>query len=161
MIQNKIRFLKEEFPPLLEQLKVDDQAKWGVMTAHHMVEHLGLVIKVSYGKIKAVPQYEADSQARKKGRFMGKAVPFPRNLKLDAIPEKAAPLRTATIEEAKQNLRDTLAAFYEHYQQNPDSEAHHPVLGDMNYAEWLEFHARHIEHHFIQFGLLEDIPTSM
>lgn len=157
MIENKVAFLKEDFPILLEKLNATDQAKWGLMTAHHMVEHIGLVIATSCGKIVVPPQYPADSQARKKSRFIGKAIPFPRNIKLDALPKTAAPLRTASIEEAKQQLLKIVGTFHEYYEQNPDGLAHHPVFGDMNYEEWTDFHARHIEHHFIQFGLMEDV----
>lgn len=151
---NYHEFLYEQFPDLLDALQADAPALWGQMNAQQMVEHLGYVVSFSNGRFEAKPTVDAERLAYRKMRYYEKDVPMPRGFRAEGIPETPNPLQFPDMDAAKNFLLQQLERFDDYYVEHPGLTAMHPVLGTLNYDEWVQTHARHFRHHLQQFGVL-------
>lgn len=148
-------FLKGEAFDLLKNLGEDTPAKWGVMSAQHMIEHIGLLLAVSIEKI--VPQPFVDEATMKKAyeHLITNDGPFKQNFRPKGMPAMTMPLRYESLELAIEKLAGLVDSFYNYFGEEPDEETLHPVLGELNFKDWEMFHTKHFKHHFAQFGLME------
>ncbi len=155
MDQEKLNFVTKECIPLFNNLQSGSLAKWGKMNAQQMIEHVGIVYLISTGKIKAelttpvehLPKYLEFLNSEKQFRENTKA---PENM----LGEEPAPLRFANLEEAKQKLAGAIGSFENYFKPDPEKRIMHPVFGELNYAEWVLMHYKHVTHHLRQFGLM-------
>ena len=148
-------FLTVTAPELLDGLKTEKTPKWGVMTAQHMVEHLGLTVKISNGK-KNVPLITPIEQLEIKRTFLFGKMPFPKNVKVYGITTELHTLKFENLEMAKKALYSEIQDFITYFEGNDGLKPMHPVFGELTKAEWTLFHQKHFNHHFLQFGLLKD-----
>jgi len=51
-------------------------------------------------------------------------------------------------------LLSELAHFFTYFEQQPTANPVHMSFGPLTFTEWQFFHLKHIEHQFLQFGLL-------
>jgi hydroxymethylglutaryl-CoA reductase len=151
---NYYDFLYEQFPELLDNLHADTKPLWGLMNAQQMIEHLASIVSCSNGRFEAKPSADAERLAYRKMRYFEKDVPMPRSFRVDFVPETPHPVRYPNMEEAKNHLLQQLERFDDYYAEHPGLTAMHPVLGILNYDEWVQTHARHFKHHLQQFGIL-------
>lgn len=149
------QFFSEEAPQILDQLKEDAQPQWGLMTPQHMVEHLIVTYKMAIGRIKLPLAITEDKIARNKAYLIDDS-PMRRSVPNPNGNNSLQPLRSATLQEAKDKLKAEMLNFEEFLQANPEHKAIHPYAGELNGNEWLLFTRKHIKHHFIQFGLIPD-----
>ena len=149
-------FLTITAPELLEGLKTEKTPKWGVMTAQHMVEHLGLTVKISNGK-KNVQLVTPIEQLEIKRTFLFGKMPFPKNVKISGVTTtELNTLKFEDLETAKKALYSEIQDFLTYFEGNDGLKPMHPVFGELTKAEWMLFHQKHFNHHFLQFGLLKD-----
>jgi hypothetical protein len=153
---NYEEFLYEQFPDLLDKLEADAPAIWGSMNAQQMVEHLASIVGCSNGRYDVPAKADPERLAYRKMRYFEKDVPMPRNLRVDVefVPETPRPLQFPDMASAKTQLLQQLERFDDYYMEHPGLTAMHPVLGILNYDEWVQTHARHFRHHLQQFGVL-------
>ena len=144
-------FLTQEVPQLLENLQADMEPKWGMMTAHHMLEHLTKVTKTSIKSYGVPPATPTEGQLKFKA-FVNDGIPFRKN---DSKKGKLEDLRYATFEEAKASVLEAVARFYNAFEQNPDLQPYNPIMGALSFEELQNFHDRHFRHHLEQFGVLK------
>ena len=147
--------LAEELPNLLEKLNADQKPLWGLMTPHHMLEHLIVTYKMAIGRIK-IPMVTGEEDWPRIEAYFMKDSPMRRSVPSPTGKNDLQPLRTASIEEAKERLLKETEMYLEFVENQPDHIANHPYGGPMTAEEWLLFHRKHIKHHFIQFGLIPD-----
>lgn len=150
-----ILFFENEIPLLLEQLTSDQQPAWGIMTPHHMLEHLIVTFKMSIGRIK-IPVVSKEEDFPKLKAYLMKDSPMRRSVPSPTGKNELQPLRSASLEEAKDKLISEISSFLAYMHANPAAIADHPFGGPMTSAEWLFFHKKHFKHHFIQFSLIPD-----
>lgn len=150
-----VKMFLNTVPTLLENLSVDVEPQWGKMTPQHMVEHLIVTFKLSIGRIKIPVISSIEDHPRLKAYLM-KDSPMRRSVPSPTGKDDLQPLRSASLEEAKERLLREIESFIEFEQQQPEFIANHPYGGPMKSSEWLQFHRKHIKHHFIQFGLIPD-----
>ena len=155
MTAQQILFLKNDFPALLQNLTQSSSGKWGVMNAQEMAEHLTDFFDISYEK-KIIPLVTPEEHLPKYKAFIYSDKEFRPNTKapLEIIGDKPLPLRTASLDEAKENLVKSARHFFEYFEQNPAKTTLHPVFGNLNFEEWVLLHGKHVRHHLRQFGLL-------
>jgi hypothetical protein len=154
---NNTHFIKEEIPVLLQNLKAETTAKWGIMNAQNMVEHLGLLFYVSTGKPTVRISTPADKIERFQAFLMSERV-FQRNFKAVDLPaNNTVPLKYKDLAAAQEKLMQQINAFYATFQNDAEKTVAHPVFGMLNLAQWEQFHRKHTQHHFRQFGLLEEV----
>jgi len=153
-MSNFVEQLKDRLA-LIEILDASEKPVWGIMTPQHMIEHLGMIFySTSLGRGQDLILPEEEAQKWKK-RFFSSYYPFPRNIRMAGTQDKPvelAPLRYASLDEAKEKLSGAIAGFVKAYQDQPDQVAVHGYFGDMDMSEWLAFHVKHMEHHLMQFG---------
>ena len=127
---------------------------WGIMTPHHLLEHLSASVRMSNGGI-YLQQAISDEQIPARLAFLYSQEPFPRNLRNVALPTgELRPLKTATLSEARELLEKMLLRFESHFAEHPLDQPIHPLFGPLNFQQWKRFHHRHMEHHATQFGLI-------
>jgi hypothetical protein len=154
---NYKHFLYEEVPVLLRGLHQDTPAVWGLMNAQQMIEHLSFVVSLCNGRFEAPLTAEPERLAYRKMRFFEKNQPMPKGFRVVGIPETPNPMHFPDIEAAKMNLFEQLDRFDAYFNEHPDLMPVHPVFGPCNFQEWIQIQARHMRHHFEQFGLLEGV----
>jgi len=136
-------------------LTTDHTAKWGLMNAQQMVEHLSLVVLGSIGKWGRAFTGNEERAAKMKANFFAVAYPFPKSVPMPGSEGTAPPpLRATTMEGSKDLLKKTIGKFLHHYEEDPADKVQHPYFGLLDFAEWVSFHTKHFEHHLMQFGLL-------
>lgn len=135
-------------------LQQDEVPAWGIMTPHHVLEHLSASFRMSNGSI-SLQQAIPDEQIPARLAFLYSEQPFPKNLRNAALPVgELGPLKTATLAEAHSLLVNMWNRFKQYFEENPDASPIHPLFGPLRYEQWQRFHARHMEHHAIQFNLI-------
>lgn len=153
MNQEKLVFLKNNFLPLLHDLPKDSTGKWGKMNAQQMVEHVSDFFKVSSGKIHFQLVTPAEHLPRFK-EFLLSEKEFRENTKAPVLPEEPLPLRFSTMEESLNELEKELHGFFDYFQGDENKKTIHPVFGELDFAEWIQLHHKHVIHHLKQFGLV-------
>lgn len=148
-------FLTEELPALFRTLPEDTEPNFGLMTAHHAVEHLIYVTK-SMVKRRGEPSGEPTKSQLYFRNFIDKGAPFKHNPREGVTKENLAPLRSATIEEATKGLEAASAQFYSLFDTNPDYKSYNEMMGEFNLSELEIFMYQHGRWHAYQFGLIEE-----
>jgi hypothetical protein len=136
----------------LQNLSLQSEAKFGILTPQHMVEHLTITVKLSAGRI-PIPVFEPnEKQLARKQALLFTDIPFPQGVKAPGLPDTLLELRYPDLETAKAELIKSYEAYHLLFQENPTKHTPHPGFGLLNYEEWELFHAKHMDHHLGQFG---------
>ena len=136
-------------------LTTDHTAKWGLMNAQQMVEHLSFLFLASAGKWGRTFTGDEARAAKMKANFFAVQYPFPKSVPLPGSNNTTPPpLRETTMEGSKSLLKKTAQKYFDHYKANPTDKVQHPYFGLLNFEEWTNFQIKHTEHHLMQFGLL-------
>jgi hydroxymethylglutaryl-CoA reductase len=121
-----------------------------------MVEHVSLLFYIS--RLESPRHiFTPEELIEKAKRFLWNEKPFRQNTVGPGLPEEPMPLRFSSLDEAKGRLIDSIGAYYQFFEENPDKKTIHPAFGYLNMEEWERFHYKHIIHHFTQFSLIEMI----
>ncbi|MFY0593482.1 hypothetical protein [Roseivirga sp.] len=151
-------FFDVEVPALLDNLSQEDAPNWGLMTPHHMLEHLIVTFKMSIGRIN-IPVVSKEEDFPRLKAYLMKDSPMRRSVPSPTGKNELQPLRSANLEEAKAKLLKEIESFVGFMDSNPEFLANHPYGGPMTAQEWFLFHRKHFKHHFIQFGLMADYES--
>ena len=85
---------------------------------------------------------------------------FQRNFKAVDLPSNTTvPLKYKDLAAAQEKLMQQIHAFYAAFQNDAEKKVAHPVFGMLNLAQWEQFHRKHTQHHFRQFGLLDEVSS--
>ena len=146
-------FFKRELPEALQALGPETVPEWGSMNAEEMIQHLRLGIKMSLenkdGEI-TTPEEKLPSFKR----FLMSDRSFGKNLRRPKYFEQ--PMRTASLDELKQNLLKEMEQLLHYLEQHPEHTSVHESFGVLNAEEWTHLHYKHFRHHLTQFGLIEE-----
>ena len=155
MIAEKKNFLKNECIPLLHKLIPGQQGKWGKMDAQQMVEHLRDICKLANGKM-ILPLLNTVPEKLEQARvFMMTEAPFKENTKVPVMPEEPRAHKYASLEEAIAKTETELQDVFTAYAAEPSKKLMHPMFGELNYQEQVQYLDKHIRHHLRQFGLVD------
>lgn len=123
------------------------------MTPQHMVEHLILTIKLSYGRI-LIPEFEPnEKQLMQKQALIYSDIKFPIGVKAPGLGENLLELRFPDLETSKIHLLKSINEYDLYFETDPGAKTIHPRFGKLSYEEWERFHKKHFDHHFRQFGI--------
>ncbi len=148
----KETFLREKLIPLLEQLKGDEKAGWGIMSGQQMVEHFADAVKVANGKL-VLPLLNEGEKLQKLRHFLMSEEPFKENVKNPLISEEGMPLRQRDLPSAINKLKKELDYFFEIFGNHPELETGNPFFGELDYDMNIQLLYKHALHHLKQFGL--------
>lgn len=155
MIPKYKMFLTAKLPAKLRTLSANQEPNFGLMTAHHMVEHLIFVTK-SMAKRKGEPAGELTKSQLFFRKFIEAGAPFKYMPKEGVTKADLNELRTKNIEEAVQILEKATADFYALFETNPDYKSYTPMTGEFNLVELELFNYQHGRWHLHQFGIIEE-----
>lgn len=144
---------RETLQQKLALLTPDAAARFGILTPQHMLEHLILTLKLSSGRIPMTDFMPNEKQLAQKQALLFTDIPFPQGIKAPGIPDTLMELRFPELESAKAALLSSWDAYQEAFLQEPTKTTIHPRFGPLNHVEWEKFHAKHMNHHFGQFGV--------
>jgi len=136
----------------LDKLSADSKPLWGNMSAQRMIEHLTDTIKIASGKTKLALEIPEDRIEKMQG-FLYSDKPMARNIDV-SFAKKEVPLRNEEIELAIDEFLLEWIDFEEHFAEDANRTELHPYYGNLNYDQWCRLHAKHLTHHFEQFGLI-------
>lgn len=146
-------FFREQYIPLLKNLKGDEKGRWGLLSAQGMVEHMTDSIGVSWGRVKQELQTPEGLLAKFREFALGDKE-FKPGTKNALMGDKPAPLRNHSMEAAIAELEEEVRQMLAHYQKHPTAVITNPFFGDFNYQEWLHLLHKHARHHLKQFNLM-------
>lgn len=147
-------FLDHIILDALVHLNEESRAKWGKMSAQHMIEHLLYTFEISTGKLEVPCKLQQRLIERAK-RFLYNDSQTPQNFKNPLLGDDPLPLRFSNLKEAIDRLKMELKNFSIHFYEKPESNHIHPLFGPLGAEEWERAHFKHCYHHLLQFGLLE------
>lgn len=155
MKQEKLKFIQSEILSLLNGLNAEDKGKWGKMNCQQMVEHLTVIFKISSGRIN-LPLVTPLEHLPKYKEFLMSEKEFRENTKAPAqyIPDEPLPLKYANMQEAVRGLEKSITEFIACFKEDAEKKITHPVFGELNFAEWVQLHHKHVMHHLKQFGII-------
>lgn len=155
MTDTQLAFLLNDVIPLLYKLDPVQKGKWGKMDGQQMVEHLRDICKVANGKI-VLPLVNTDPEKLAQARtFLMSELFFQENTKVPVMPEEPRPHKYKSLEEAITKTAEELQEIFTVYAANPSLLLMHPIFGELNYAEQVQYLHKHIRHHLRQFGLID------
>lgn len=135
----------------LDKLKPDSKPLWGNMSAQRMVEHLTDTLKIASGKTK-FPLEIPEDRIEKMQAFLESDKPMARNIDVP-FAKKDTELRHEEIELAIDEFLLEWIDFEEHFADDENATELHPYYGNLNFEQWSRLHAKHLTHHFEQFGI--------
>ena len=154
MSSEKIYFINVEFPELLKKLTPDTPAKWGLMNAQQMVEHLTDYIRVASGKSPAAIMTTEEHLPAYK-RFLESEKEFRPNTKNPLNTGEPNPVRMKDLQTAIDEYLAEMEDFYQIFKRQPGLKTIHPAFGYLDADEWMRMQYKHLRHHARQFGLIE------
>lgn len=159
MVQKKqttfVEMNSESIPFYLSKLTENTQAKWGMMTPQHMVEHLEDSYRIATGEIWDFDISTPEEYIEKVQSTLWDYTPMPQGYKMPLMKEnELETLRHPDLETAKQKMLEAREAYVDYYKENPDVLQKNAVFGYLNKYEWYLLERKHLNHHFEQFGLL-------
>jgi hypothetical protein len=149
--QEKLSFLLNDFPTLLQQLNPEAKGNWGLMNAQQMVEHMVISVKNANGKLK-LPQLNQGETLEKFRSFLFSEKPFRENTKNPLIGDPS-PLHFPDMQTAINKLRSELQHLVDVFQDNPALTTLNPIFGPLDFEGNVQLLHKHAVHHLRQFGL--------
>lgn len=143
----------EDILKTLDKLEPNTQPKWGTMSAQRMVEHLTDTLDLAIENVENVQLEIPEEKVTKAQAFIGSEHPMPRNFEATFAPSDKA-LRNESIDLAIDEFAVKWIDFENYFESNPDQKTLHPNFGELDFKLWKELNAKHLKHHFEQFGLV-------
>lgn len=132
----------------LSNLKVEDRARWGVMTATQMVRHLNHAYDVALGE-RTIEPIKGAPPALVKWVALRSGLRWPKNL-------PTAPDLLRALDEAESNAFEgwikTATEKMEAVASGRRYQREHPMFGPMSASDWMRWGYLHADHHLRQFG---------
>ncbi len=153
MTTEKLKFLQETLPALLNKLKGDESPVWGKMNTQQMVEHLAGAFRQASDESNTATVTPADQLAAFKAFIMTEKE-FRPNTKNRLLGEEPAPVIHANLQTALADLQKAISEFVQYFEINPGKITINPVFGALNFPEWVQLLHKHAVHHLKQFSLL-------
>ena len=156
MLPEKLSFLQKGMFDTIEKLEENATAKWGIMTAQQMLEHVTDFFDVSYEKI-IFPLCVPEEHLPKYKAFIYSDKEFRENTKAPAsvLGDVPLPLRQPSIAAARKNLQQSVERFIGWFEGDATKTSVHPAFGSLNFEEWVLLHYKHVRHHLKQFALMD------
>jgi hypothetical protein len=86
-------------------------------------------------------------------RFLDSDKPMAKDIQVP-FATKEIPLRNEELALAVDEYTEAWISLEELFEFNPTFTSVHPYYGPLNFDQWKRLHAKHLTHHFQQFGLL-------
>jgi hypothetical protein len=133
----------------VQALEAGTRPRWGRMTPARMLDHLGNSLEIGLGLRQAAPLVPDWLAALLRPACL---LPLPIPRRLPSTAEFLTPC-SPDLGQARDRFGELLRRFHREVLGNPAARHRHPIFGLLDRRQWAGLQARHIEHHFRQFGL--------
>ncbi|GGE24606.1 phenylacetic acid degradation bifunctional protein PaaZ [Psychroflexus planctonicus] len=139
----------------LNSLTEEAEAKWGMMTPQHMVEHLEMGLRIATGEISDFEVATPDEYIEKVQETLYNYEKMPQGYKMPLMKkDELEDLKHENLDEAKKALLEAYETYEVFFRENPDTTTKNAVFGELTAFEWKLLNRKHFNHHFEQFGLI-------
>ena len=143
---------KAEIIDRLHQVTADSQRRWGRMTAHQMICHLGDSHRTVMGERVAGRRDNAFSRTVMKWLALKLPLQWPHGVK--TTPENDQEIGGTKPAEFQRDKAELLQLVERFTASARDFQwAAHPLFGEMSDDEWMRWGYLHADHHLRQFGV--------
>jgi hypothetical protein len=132
----------------LRNVRVDDHARWGKMTAKQMVRHLRCAYEMALGD-RTVEPLQGPPPVLMKWMALRSGLRWPKNIQ--TMPE----LKHAIRERSETEFDVLVQAAVERMEEIVNGKRFaptHPIFGPMTEKDWMRWGYLHADHHLRQFG---------
>lgn len=137
----------------INKLTEKSNAKWGIMSPQHMIEHLEYCFRTAMG-MEEVNIKTPEEQWEKYQDSLFNYYEMPQEFKHPMLKEgETEQLKYADLQQAKEAFLKSWDEFEEYFKNNPEVETAHSVFGMLDKEHWDLLNRKHLHHHFKQFGL--------
>lgn len=157
LVQKKSPFVEMDrntIESLLAKLKEETKAKWGMMTAQHLVEHLEFFTRMAIGEVDTeitTPEKHLEKYQDSLWNYK----PMPHEFKHPLLnKDKTEDLRFENLAAAKKAYLEAYDKFEKYFEDNPEAHTANTVFGMLDRYHWYLLNRKHLNHHFSQFGLI-------
>jgi hypothetical protein len=156
-IESKVDFLKNQYIPLLRQLDMNAERRWGKMTVHQMIEHMADSIRIANGRdphqLVTANEHVARMQA-----FLMSDKPFKENTPNSLLNDIPPSPRHNSPSDSLDKLEEEINIFFEKFKGDPSLTVMNPFFGALSFSMWVQLLYKHAWHHLRQFGV-EQVPV--
>lgn len=154
--ESKFIALNEEvIQESLDKLTAKSEAKFGILTPQHMLEHLEEFFTMVTGETEVNVETTDEEMIEKLQDWLYTQKPIRQGNHYSRLPKNSlAELKHKNLEVAKEQFMEELKKFQIYFKRYPEAERNHPKFGKINKEMWELFMRKHIDYHFDQFGLL-------
>ncbi len=148
-------FIEPNLEVILEklgQLNSSQKPLWGEMNAQRMVEHLTDILRFSTGK-DSFALLIGEDKIEKMHSLLESDTPMPKNFEAPFAGKDVA-LRNEDLDLAIDEFVEEWIDFEENFESDSEKTIVHAYYGPLNFEQWKRVHAKHVTHHFQQFGLM-------
>ena len=157
LVQKKspfMEFTRENIVDALSKLTESSKASWGMMTPHHMVEHMVFHFRTAMGLME-MQVVTPEDRLEKWQESLWNHIEMPPDFKHPKLdPNAPMPLEFKNLNEAKAALLTAYVEYQEYFKANPDAKNANAVFGHLDKQHWDLLSRKHFDHHFKQFGLI-------
>lgn len=147
-------FFSIRISQVIDTVKGDEVAQWGLMNVQQMLEHLLFPLNFAI-TVNPIILVTPEDKLERQREFLVSEFGMPKNFKTPFLPkDKTVPLIKQDLQESKQLLKETIVQFLNVINATDFTTKLHPVFGQLDKQGWLTFQYKHFSHHFMQFGLL-------
>ena len=151
-IEQKTRFLKEEYIPLLRSIKPDAERKWGKMNVQQMIEHMSDSVRIANGK-DPHQLITPEENLERMQAFLMSDKPFKENTPNSLLPDEPATHRKESVAEAIEELNSEIEYLFKVFETDKQKTIMNPFFGALNFEMWVQLLHKHASHHLRQFGV--------
>jgi oxepin-CoA hydrolase/3-oxo-5,6-dehydrosuberyl-CoA semialdehyde dehydrogenase len=138
----------------LDKLTESTTAKWGSMSAQHMIEHLEYSFLLATEKEKAIIDTPEELWEKYQDSLFSYQE-MPKEYKHPMLSKEGnEALRYGSLQEAKEAFLKEWDAFEAYFKENPEAVTANAVFGPLDKDHWDLLNRKHLHHHFKQFDLL-------
>jgi hypothetical protein len=151
-LEQKAKFLKQEYTKILAGLDASAPGKWGKMNVQQMIEHMADYVRIASGKTPMTIVTPDENLPRMQG-FLESEKPFRENTPNVLMPDTPEPVRHADKEAAIHELQQEIDHFFMAYERDGSRTTPNPFFGNLNFDQQVQLLYKHATHHLRQFGL--------
>ncbi len=145
---------KSNVMEFLGKLNEDTPAKWGSMTPQHMVEHLEFCFQLAVEKVEAkIETPEEHWEKFQDSLFNYRKMPQSYSHPMLKKGENEA-LRHENLAKSIAAMLEAWEEFDLFFKENPEAITANATFGMLDKDHWDLLNAKHLNHHFEQFGIL-------
>jgi oxepin-CoA hydrolase/3-oxo-5,6-dehydrosuberyl-CoA semialdehyde dehydrogenase len=161
MVQKKqevlVEMTDEKIAECLHKLTENSTPKWGILTPQHLLEHLEHGYKIMSGEIQDFDIVTPSTILDKVHNSLYNYEKFPLGTNFPTMKKgEVENLVHPDFDTAKAKFLEAREKYTTFFNENPDAVLKNMVFGELNKYESYLLERKHLNHHFEQFGLINN-----